>query len=178
VVDGRGRSLATLITPGRSADTRQLTRCWSGPGDPRTVPAASTSETGKRRIRHGPPRTLRDKRLGATIPQPADQIGNRLRKGRNGGRPPVFDSDAYKRRNQAGRGFNRRKHWRGPATRYDKGRLTGCAPCTGPPRSKRPNLIAEQVYVDHGACLEAGGGGADDLGHGVGDVAGQPDAGN
>ena len=31
-----------------------------------------------------------------------------------------FDPTAYKRRNQVERGFNRRKHWRGLATRYDK----------------------------------------------------------
>jgi transposase len=63
---------------------------------------------------------LRDKHITTTIPQPRDQIANRLRKGRNGGRPPRFDPDVYKRRNQVERGFNRRKHWRGLATRYDK----------------------------------------------------------
>jgi transposase len=63
---------------------------------------------------------LRDKRIVTVIPEPNDQIGNRKRKGRNGGRPRAFDKAAYKRRNQVERGFNRRKHWRGLATRYDK----------------------------------------------------------
>ena len=53
-------------------------------------------------------------------PEPADQIANRKRKGRRGGRPPAFDPTAYKDRNQVERGFGRRKHWRGMATRFDK----------------------------------------------------------
>ena len=32
----------------------------------------------------------------------------------------MFDPAAYKLRNQVERGFNRRKHWRGLATRFDK----------------------------------------------------------
>ena len=46
--------------------------------------------------------------------------GTRKRKGRNGGRPVTLDPAAHKRRNQVERGFNRRKCWRGLATRYDK----------------------------------------------------------
>ena len=63
---------------------------------------------------------LRAKRITTVIPEPNDQIANRKRKGSNGGRPVTFDPAAYKRRNQVERGFNRRKHWRGLATRYDK----------------------------------------------------------
>jgi transposase len=63
---------------------------------------------------------LRDKRITAVIPEPNDQIANRKRRGRAGGRPPRFDPAAYRHRNQVERGFNRRKHWRGLATRYDK----------------------------------------------------------
>jgi transposase len=54
------------------------------------------------------------------IPQPADQIANRKRKGRGGGRPPRFDLDAYKQRNTVERCINRLKQWRGLATRYEK----------------------------------------------------------
>ncbi|MFE2612032.1 hypothetical protein ACFXA2_00230 [Micromonospora chalcea] len=39
---------------------------------------------------------------------------------RAGGRPPNFDRVAYRKRNQVERGFNRRKHWRGLATRFGK----------------------------------------------------------
>nr|BFD89722.1 transposase [Kitasatospora sp. Xyl93] len=54
------------------------------------------------------------------IPQPADQIANRKRKGRAGGRPPAFDREAYKQRNTVERCINRLKNWRGLATRYEK----------------------------------------------------------
>jgi transposase len=54
------------------------------------------------------------------IPQPADQIANRQRKGRSGGRPPGFDREAYKQRNTVERCINRLKQWRGLATRYEK----------------------------------------------------------
>ncbi len=54
------------------------------------------------------------------IPQPADQIANRRRKGRHGGRPPAFDREAYKQRNTVERCINRLKNWRGLATRYEK----------------------------------------------------------
>ena len=63
---------------------------------------------------------LRGWRLRATIPEPNDQIANRKRRGSRGGRPSAFDPDAYRRRNQVERGFSRRKHWRGLATRFDK----------------------------------------------------------
>lgn len=36
------------------------------------------------------------------------------------GRPPGFDSRAYKGRNVVERVFSKAKHWRGVATRYDK----------------------------------------------------------
>ena len=65
-------------------------------------------------------KALRDKRITTVIPERNDQIANRKRKGHRGGRPVNFDPEAYKRRNQVERGFNRRKHWRGLATRYDK----------------------------------------------------------
>lgn len=54
------------------------------------------------------------------IPQPADQIANRKKRGRSGGRPPVFDREAYKQRNTVERCINKLKQWRGLATRYDK----------------------------------------------------------
>ncbi|MFF4344205.1 hypothetical protein ACFY00_30300 [Kitasatospora sp. NPDC001540] len=53
-------------------------------------------------------------------PQPADQVANRKRKGRNGGRPPTFDRDADKQRHTVEGCINRLKNRRGPATRYEK----------------------------------------------------------
>ncbi len=54
------------------------------------------------------------------IPIPADQRNLRLRRSRQGGRPPAFDRDAYKQRNTVERCINRLKQWRGIATRYEK----------------------------------------------------------
>lgn len=50
------------------------------------------------------------------IPVAADQRTHRLRRG---GRPPVFDREAYKLRNTVERCINRFKQWRGIATRYE-----------------------------------------------------------
>ncbi len=63
---------------------------------------------------------LRRRRIKATIPEPADQARNRLRRGRKGGRPPAFDPEAYKQRNTVERAFNRLRQHRAVATRYDK----------------------------------------------------------
>ena len=59
-------------------------------------------------------------RVKATIPEPADQIRSRLRSGSRGGRPPAFDSAAYKQRNTVERAFCPLRQHRAVATRYDK----------------------------------------------------------
>lgn len=58
------------------------------------------------------------------IPEPADQVGHRKRRGSRGGRPPAFDADDYRGRNVIERGFSLLKQWRGLATRYDKLAIT------------------------------------------------------
>lgn len=63
---------------------------------------------------------LRSRGITTTIPEPADQIANRKRRGSSGGRPPAFDPVDYKNRNHVERSFNHGKQWRGFATRYDK----------------------------------------------------------
>jgi putative transposase len=67
---------------------------------------------------------LRSKRIKHTIPERSDQVARRAGKGSAGGRPPAFDANLYKLRNTIERGFNRIKHWRAIATRYDKYALT------------------------------------------------------
>lgn len=125
ICDGRGRSLATRVTPGQTADTKQLVALLDqvavkqpGGGRPRKRPdslAADKAYSSKANRA-----CLRARKIKAVIPERDDQKANRVRKGSSGGRPPDFDSQAYKNRNQVERGFNRRKHWRGLATRYDK----------------------------------------------------------
>ncbi len=124
--EGRGRSLATRITAGQASDTRQLVPLLDqvavarpgGVGRPRKRPdSLSADKAYSSRANRA---ALRARKIAAVIPQPKDQIANRVRKGSRGGRPPTFDADRYRHRNQIERGFARRKQWRGLATRYDK----------------------------------------------------------
>lgn len=121
---GRGCSFATRITPGQAADTRQLIpllhQVWAPrPGDagrPRMRPDSVTgdmaysSRANRRALGHyhRHPRAQRPDRQ----PEPAGTTG----------RPPTDLRHHRLQAPQPGieRGFNRRKHWRGLATRYDK----------------------------------------------------------
>ncbi|KOV36984.1 transposase [Streptomyces sp. XY431] len=87
-------------------------------GRPRTRPVVVLGDRAysSRAIREH----LRRRSIRAVIPQPSDQIANRKRRGRLGGRPPAFDREAYKQRNTVERCINRLKNWRGLATRYEK----------------------------------------------------------
>ncbi len=60
---------------------------------------------------------LRRRRITTTIPEPADQQANRTRRGTRGGRPPVFDTEAYKARNTVERAINKLKTFRAVAGR-------------------------------------------------------------
>ena len=118
LVDGRKRPLTITLTAGQAADSPVLKFLLAdlavkrpGPGRPRTRPEAVLG--GNRTL-------LRSKRITAVIPQRADEIGHRQRRGSAGGRPPKFDKVTYKNRNVVERSFNDHKQWRGIATRYDK----------------------------------------------------------
>jgi transposase len=89
-----------------------------GPGRPRTTPdSLSGDKAYSSRANRG---LLRARGITAVIPERADQIANRQRKGSAGGRPVSYDSEQYKNRNVVERFFNRMKHWRGLASRFDK----------------------------------------------------------
>ncbi|MEU3257535.1 IS5 family transposase [Streptomyces albidoflavus] len=123
--DGRGRPLGFVVTGGNTNDCTRFTAVMEairvpriGPGRPRVRPDHVLGDKGysSKAIRAW----LRRRGIAHTIPERADQVRNRARRGSRGGRPPAFDREAYKHRNVVERCFNRLKQWRGIATRYDK----------------------------------------------------------
>ncbi|UXX97342.1 IS5 family transposase [Streptomyces sp. AD2-2] len=123
--DGRARPLAFTVTAGQAGDAPAFETVMSrirvprtGAGRPRTRPLAVLADRAYSSC--GIRNHLRRRGVRAVIPQPSDQIGHRLRRGRHGGRPPGFDSEAYKQRNTVERCINHLKQWRGLATRTDK----------------------------------------------------------
>ncbi|MET9591633.1 IS5 family transposase [Streptomyces sp. NPDC006516] len=123
--DSRARPLGIHVTAGQAGDAPAFEAVMaririprSGPGRPRTRPTTVLADRAysSRAIRGH----LRRRGIRAVIPQPADQIGHRLRRGRAGGRPPSFDAAKYKERNAVERCIARLKQWRGLALRTDK----------------------------------------------------------
>jgi len=124
-VDGRGRLLTLILGPGQAGDCAvlplllaELRVARRGPGRPRTTPESVRGD--KAYSSRANRQLLRARGIRAVIPQPADQIGHRRRRGSAGGRPISYDLEDYKGRNVIERFFNRIKHWRGIASRYDK----------------------------------------------------------
>lgn len=125
LVDGNGRALTGLVGPGNAGDSPMLPGLLDGlsvprpgRGRPRTRPDALLADKAYCSKAH---RTMLSGRgIKVVIPQRADQIRNRKRRGRKGGRPPGLDEQAYKGRNVVERSFCAAKQWRGLATRYDK----------------------------------------------------------
>ncbi|MHB9756503.1 IS5 family transposase [Streptomyces sp. BYX5S] len=120
--DGRGRPLAFVLTGGNRNDCTQFEQVMArirvagpGPGRPRTRPARVVADKGysSRSIRA----YLRRRGIKHTIPERIDQLNGRIRRGE---RPCGFDKAHYRRRNVVERCFNRLKHYRAIATRYDK----------------------------------------------------------
>ena len=125
LVDGKGRPLAVILSPGQAGDSPTLQLLLDelrvpkvGPGRPRTTPDVLLGD--KAYSSRGTRIELRRRGVTTVIPEPSDQLANRKRRGSRGGRPVNFDRVVYKRRNVVERAFNRLKQWRGIATRYDK----------------------------------------------------------
>jgi transposase len=124
-VDGRGRPLSILLTPGQAGDNPQLLALLDtirvkgrGPGRPRKRPDVLIAD--KAYAHDSTRKALRQRGIRHVIPERCDQIARRAAKGSRGGRPPAFDKVAYKKRNVVERCFNRLKQWRDLATRYAK----------------------------------------------------------
>lgn len=114
-----------MVSPGQAGDSPALPRLLAelrvarrGPGRPRTTPTALRGD--KAYSSRGHRAMLRRRGIVAVIPEKADQVANRRRRGSRGGRPVGYDIEDYKNRNVIERFFNRMKNWRGLATRYDK----------------------------------------------------------
>ena len=78
-------------------DRLRVSRC--GPGRPRTRPDALRGD--KAYSSRGTRAILRRRGIVAVIPEPADQAGHRKRRGSAGGRPPAFEADHYRGRNDS-----------------------------------------------------------------------------
>nr|WP_206540777.1 IS5 family transposase [Nocardiopsis potens] len=124
-VDGRGLPLSIVLTPGNAHDATAFADVLDGirtprvsTGRPRTTPDRVLGDKAhsSRAIRH----LLRHRGIAATIPERRDQVANRRRRGRRGGRPPAFDTEIYRDRNVVERCFARLKQFRAIATRFDK----------------------------------------------------------
>jgi len=125
LADSGCRPLARVTSAGQRHDSLalvplmgQLAIARRGRGRPRTRPGRVLGDKAysSAAIRGH----LRERGIKATIPEPADQVRNRLRRGSRGGRPPAFDPGPYKQRNVAERAFCHLRQHRAVATRYDK----------------------------------------------------------
>jgi transposase len=123
--DGRGLPLSVWVTAGNVNDCTELEAVLAGihvprlgPGRPRTRPEAVIADKGYSSRANR--RVLAARGIKAVIPERADQLANRRRRGAKGGRPYALDRTLYRRRNTVERGFNLYKNWRGLASRYDK----------------------------------------------------------
>ena len=125
LADSGCRPLARVTSAGHRHDSLafaplmgRLRIARRGPGRPRTRPGRVLGDKAysSAAIRAH----LRRRTIKATIPEPADQVKNRVRRGSKGGRSPAFDAAAYKQRNVVERAFCQLRQHRAVATRYDK----------------------------------------------------------
>ena len=119
------QAVSFTLTAGQAGDSPQLTEVLDrirvarpGPGRPRSLPDRVLAD--KAYSSQANRSYLRCRKITTTIPVKKDQADNRQAKGSAGGRPPAFDSEAYKGRNVVERCFNKLKQWRGIAMRTDK----------------------------------------------------------
>lgn len=128
VADRRCRPIARITSPGQHADCPKFIPLLEsirilrrGVGRPRKRPARAMAD--KAYSSRANRRYLRRRGIKAVIPVKKDQQANRKNQGSKGGRPPIFDREAYKERNTVERCINKLRQHRAVATRYDKREL-------------------------------------------------------
>jgi hypothetical protein len=123
--DHRCRPLVVLTSEGQRHDSIAFVAVMDavrvprvGPGRPRSRPdwVLADRAYGSR----GNRAWLTRHRIKVAIPVKTDQAAARRRKGRDGGRPPNFDTQRYRDRNTVERAVNKLRETRAVGTRYDK----------------------------------------------------------
>lgn len=112
------RPLFLLVTAGQRGDSPQFVAVLEGIRVPRTGPGRPRVRPlrvrGDKAYSSGANRAcLRKRGIRCAIPEPADQVAHRKRRGKSGGRPPALDREGHRARHAVECGINRLKHKRG-----------------------------------------------------------------